>query len=386
MSYWLDLFTGTTWREFIDAGSSVTGFRESTRARAKKVAPGDIFVCYLTGVKLWCGALEVAGPSADTRRVWKQDAFPVRFDVKPLVMLPPEHGIPMDELMGKVAFYQDASDRPGYKGFLRQSPAVFKRESDGELIFNLLLQAEVAPTPREVDLKLLERKPTYMTKTRVGGKTQEVPVSVPEPEEEADTTETKPSIVPITRADTRHTEMQWQLLALGSEMGLDVWVARNDRGRVWQGQTLGAMPRMLDSLPTQFNEQTNRTIELIDVLWLRGNSVQAAFEIEATTSIYSGLLRMSDLLALQPNLDIDLYLVAPDERREKVGQEILRPTFQLREKPLAKVCGFLSFSTLTEKIEGARQLELTRSLKPDFLREHAQFFGQIRAVESAQAG
>ena len=47
---------------------------------------------------------------------------------------------------------------------------------------------------------------------------------------------------------------------------------------------------------------------------------------------------MSDLLSLQPNLDIDLYLVAPDERRNKVQQEILRPTFELREKPLSRVC------------------------------------------------
>ena len=44
---------------------------------------------------------------------------------------------------------------------------------------------------------------------------------------------------------------------------------------------------------------TNQTIELIDVLWLDGNAIVAAFEIESTTSIYSGLLRMSDLLARQ---------------------------------------------------------------------------------------
>src|SRR5258708_4902985 len=47
---------------------------------------------------------------------------------------------------------------------------------------------------------------------------------------------------------------------------------------------------MLDVLPTQFNDATNRTIELIDVLWLESNTILAAFEIEATTSIYSGLL------------------------------------------------------------------------------------------------
>jgi hypothetical protein len=47
---------------------------------------------------------------------------------------------------------------------------------------------------------------------------------------------------------------------------------------------------------------------MIDVLWLDGNAIVAAFEIESTTSIYSGLLRMSDLLAMQPNLNIPLFL------------------------------------------------------------------------------
>jgi hypothetical protein len=131
---------------------------------------------------------------------------------------------------------------------------------------------------------------------------------------------------------------------------------------------------MLDELPTQFNDATTRTIELIDVLWLSGNSIVAAFEVECTTSIYSGLLRMSDLTALQPNLDINLYLVAPDERREKVEQELLRPTFGLREKPLAKICGFLPFSVLCEKLDGIKRLGLSASLKPTFLKTTAEFF------------
>ena len=100
-------------------------------------------------------------------------------------------------------------------------------------------------------------------------------------------------------------------------MGFDLWVARNDRSKTWNGAVLGDVERMVTVLPTQFNEATNRTIELIDVLWLKGNSIVAAFEVESTTSVYSGLLRMSDLLALQPNLAIDLFLVAPEERKTK---------------------------------------------------------------------
>jgi hypothetical protein len=134
---------------------------------------------------------------------------------------------------------------------------------------------------------------------------------------------------------------------------------------------------MVDELPTQFNEATNRTIELIDVLWLKGHSIVAAFEVECTTAIYSGLLRMSDLLALQPNLNISLYIVASGDRKNKVEQEILRPTFMLREKPLAEICGFLAIEELMEKIDGATKLGLIASLKPDFLEQMAEYFAEV---------
>ena len=61
MNYWLNLFTGKTWREFQAAGGKMTGFREHNWNRAKAIRPGDIFVCYLVGVKRWVGLLEVAG-------------------------------------------------------------------------------------------------------------------------------------------------------------------------------------------------------------------------------------------------------------------------------------------------------------------------------------
>ena len=53
----------------------------------------------------------------------------------------------------------------------------------------------------------------------------------------------------------------------------------------------------------------------------RGRSIVRAFEVEHTTSVYSGILRMADLLALQPNMDIKLHIVAPEAKRDKVFQE-----------------------------------------------------------------
>src|SRR5262249_40435520 len=119
-------------------------------------------------------------------------------------------------------------------------------------------------------------------------------------------------------------------------------------------------------------EATNRTIELIDVLWLRENAIVAAFEIEHTTSIYSGLLRMSDLVAMQPNINIRLYIVAPDLRREKVFTEINRPTFTSLKPPLREICQFIPYSSLQEKLQQVGNF--LKYLRPEFLDEIAETF------------
>lgn len=374
MTYWLDLFTGQTWQEFRDYGSTVSGFRKRMHNAVERIKPGDVLLCYLTGVMRWVGALEVQGLSRDKKKIWQFDEFPERLSVKPLVLLPPEHGVPMEALEGKVDFYRSRADRPGFNGCLRMSPNRFKSASDGDLILDLLRVAEKQPIARPVDSKKLARRPFYKAESKRGKRTITTVVSVPETDEAARPGFTEAPETEAPATSTRHTEIQHALLTLGHEMGFDVWVARNDRSKTWNATTLGSLPDMVDELPTQFNEATNRTIELIDVLWLKGNSIVAAFEVESTTSVYSGLLRMSDLLALQPNLAISLFLVAPDERREKVESELMRPTFKLREKPLASICGFLGFDLLTEKLDAIRKLGLASSLKADFLQRTAEYF------------
>ena len=77
-------------------------------------------------------------------------------------------------------------------------------------------------------------------------------------------------------------------------------------------------------------------------------AVVGAFEIESTTSIYSGILRMADLLSLQPNFQIDCYLVAPDVRESEVFNQVNRPTFVKMKKPFRETCRFIPFSRLIE--------------------------------------
>jgi hypothetical protein len=104
----------------------------------------------------------------------------------------------------------------------------------------------------------------------------------------------------------------------------------------------------LDALPLNYDENTLDTIRQIDVLWLKGRSMARAFEVEHTTAIYSGILRMADLLALQPNMQIRLHIVAPAERRQKVLREIKRPVFSLLDHgPLYEKCTFLSYESVS---------------------------------------
>lgn len=148
---------------------------------------------------------------------------------------------------------------------------------------------------------------------------------------------------------THHTHVQWMLAKIGRKLGCKVWIARNDRSRVWNGETLGSLS--IDSLPALgMGGTSQRIIELIDVVWLRaGKQVSAAFEVECTTSIYSGLLRMSDLGALSPNLNFPFYIVAPKSRIDKVRKELSRPTFQMLE--LHNRCGYFSSEALEKEVE-----------------------------------
>ena len=59
------------------------------------------------------------------------------------------------------------------------------------------------------------------------------------------------------------------------------------------------------------------------------SSSSCAIEVEGTTSIYSGILRMADLLSLLPNIEI---FVAPGSRRNEVFKQISRPVFAVMEK------------------------------------------------------
>jgi type II restriction enzyme len=130
--------------------------------------------------------------------------------------------------------------------------------------------------------------------------------------------------------DRTHTEIQMWLRDLGRALGFDVWIAANDRAREAGAGTLG--DGCIEALPPSIvNAPGAEAIRMIDVLWLeRGQQrVAAAFEVEHTTSIYSGIIRLLDLALGAPgHATRGLFLVAPDDREHEVRAQLARPAFR----------------------------------------------------------
>ena len=129
--------------------------------------------------------------------------------------------------------------------------------------------------------------------------------------------------------DLTHTEVQGWLRDLGLALGFAVWIASNDRSRPYAGGALA--DRCLDELPAWIASHPGAdAVRLIDVLWVEPSTgdVAAAFEVEHTTSIYSGIVRLLDLALGAPERTTrGLFLVAPGDREHEVEAQLRRPAF-----------------------------------------------------------
>ncbi len=350
--YWTSLFTWETWQEFLKHGGSTSGFRAKRWPTVSQIQPGDYLLCYLTGLSRWIGLLEVVSkPFTSEEPIWGSEAFSSRVGVKVIAKLQAETAVPVLEMREELSIFQNLKNPAYWMGPFRGSPTKWS-EADGDHVVQAVLSAVKNPVHREYDKAKLGRAVGY-------GDSSIGLVSTP------DDPSGDEEVLPESSAASDHTEIQHLLAKLGGELGLDIWIARNDRNRSFGGRALKELPRVVDELPLNFDPTTMKTVEMIYLLWLDGNANAAAFEIEATTAIYSGLLRMSDLLAMQPNISVPLYLVAPDARRDKVLSETNRATFRRLTPPLCETCRFLPFDELRTEVK--RVGEYTKHMKPDFL-------------------
>ena len=141
---------------------------------------------------------------------------------------------------------------------------------------------------------------------------------------------------------SEHVRMQWKLLLLGLKAGSKVWIPKSDQSKI----TRAFHFKDFEEEFTAGIDVPSKYVDNIDVVWKEEFRIDAAFEVENTTSIYSGLLRFSDLKIIAPNSIYPLFVVAPLSKRNRLIEQIKRPTF--RKLEFDRKVRYLSFEAVNE--------------------------------------
>ena len=93
-----------------------------------------------------------------------------------------------------------------------------------------------------------------------------------------------------------HTEAQGVLLDLGNLLGYDTYVA--NPSKKYKGKTLGELAR-LKEIPGFTYKETLDVVKNIDIIWFKGEYPECCFEVEHTTNVKDGLLRLYQISPLK---------------------------------------------------------------------------------------
>jgi len=153
-----------------------------------------------------------------------------------------------------------------------------------------------------------------------------------------------PIIVGPKKSENSHSKMQYLLLQIGNKKGYDVWIAQNDRNKSFNGEEFSKL--CLQNLPSFTQPPTLAIAKFIDVIWFkRGTSNPIRFfEVEHSTSIYSGLLRLNDV-----KIDFPIpkaTIIIPKDRKNLFDSQIERRTFKQSE--LSDICDCITYEELEE--------------------------------------
>ncbi len=162
MAYYIDLFSPDTYQTFTNSDKTVSGFRATQKNLASKIRPGDKFICYLTKLKRWVGVLEVTSDYfIDDKPIFTSvaDPFVIRFNVKPLVLLPLDKSIPINEdiVWNYLSFTKNLQkNSPLWTAMVRCSLRKLE-DQDGEYLEKILMAQLDNPVTYELN-ELDEKK------------------------------------------------------------------------------------------------------------------------------------------------------------------------------------------------------------------------------------
>jgi len=147
------------------------------------------------------------------------------------------------------------------------------------------------------------------------------------------------------RAESEHDLIIEDLALLGIARDCQIHIGRSEQGkyvRFKQWSKPMTYPPEFGIHPDAFDKITQ-----IDTLWLRGQAILSAFEVEKSTTIDSGINRFRELFAALPNLTVPAYLVVPDSREEETRGKL--GSLANRRDSLTTKVRYLVFSDIMGK-------------------------------------
>jgi hypothetical protein len=141
------------------ARTPTAGYREKRWRSVQQIQPGDILLCYLTGVSRWIGILKVVGePYRSNAPLWKSDTFPCRVDVSAEVLLEPETALPVTDFREQLTIFENLKNPSAWSWHFCTAPNR-QKDNNGPIVADALREAAKNPVHRPVDPKKLMRKP-----------------------------------------------------------------------------------------------------------------------------------------------------------------------------------------------------------------------------------
>lgn len=298
---------------------AVWGSRDSAsnRARYEKMKPGDDILIVESDIIKTLGiiACKTINPEL-SRELWKNihGGSEKGWDLIYFIANSREIDLPFDKFKQIFNYKKNWSLR-GFTSISNDKLETFYSKYDD--LYSILIQIKNGEKIKEKDRQL---------KLETG----EIPLQINDMQYE----------YPVIKESTEHMLMQWKLSYLGLKAGSKVWVPKNDQTKINKKYNFSEFELEFTSgidIPSKY-------VENIDVVWKEEFRIDAAFEIEHSTSIYSGLLRFSDLSLIAPNSNYPLFIVAPSDRRNRVVEQLKRPTFKKIE--FGQKVRFLSYENV----------------------------------------
>ena len=155
---------------------------------------------------------------------------------------------------------------------------------------------------------------------------------------------------------SQHNEVLALLAEVGKSLGFKIWIGKKEQSEYADG--LAGNKKLSEyvnaNLDSIMNAENKKTIQGIDLLWIKSNRIVSSFEIEFSTSMTSALVRGSNI-----DSKVSKYLVIPEERDEQFKRKHRSPMFEERfEKDNWNLLFFDSIRHLYKKLK-SKQIELT---------------------------